>query len=1032
MSRHFIEEYLAEIDRLRRYSGTGTEGVISEAFKSLLKACARQRGLHFIPQYQFQTAQGALIRPDGTILHDLRVPLGYWEAKDAQDDLDAEIARKLRRGYPQDNIVFEDSREAVLIQDRREAMRCSLSDVPALDELLGRFFGYERREIGDFRKAVEQFQRDMPAVLEALRAKIADAHRGNAAFRAKARAFLDHARDTIDPGVSEADVREMLIQHILTEDIFAHVFDDRDFHRHNNVARELYALEETFFRGAVKRDTLRALEPYYATIRSTAALISGHSEKQRFLKAIYERFYRIYDPKKADRLGVFYTPEEVVRFMVKATDRLVQLHFGRGLIDEDVEILDPATGTGTFVCELLEHFRGQPDKLARKYKQEIHANEVAILAYYVANLNIEATYAGIAGQYAEFPSLCFVDTLDNVAGLAVARGHQHDLLAALSAENVERVRRQNGRRISVIIGNPPYNSNQQNENDENRNRAYPHIDRRIADTYIRLSRARKTKAYDPYARFFRWATDRLGDDGVVAFVTNNSFAKKKNYDGFRRAAAEHFTDIYVIDFKGDARSSGEVRRREGANIFDDQVKVGIAISFMVRDSAKTGCTIRYAAVPDAAKLEEKQAFISGRSIDDIPFRTVTPSEAHDWVDIPTADWSAFLPVASQEARAARSEELAHAVFRTYALGVSTNRDEWLYSASAEEAGRKAAALVEAYDRVPADAQAFPPTLKWSRNLKRRLAQGRREPFDPGRIRRANYRPFTARWLYQSRLFVDEPGGLDAFFPVGAENVAICFSDVGSRSGVCVLAVDGPADLHFGAAIDAYQQVARWRYGPGGDRVDNVTDWALERMREAAPAGPGEAPLTKDDVFAYVYAALYDPAYRRGFAANLRNAFPRIPLRPDARRWAAWGRRLLELHLGYGTADPWPLRRVEPPAAARRPGLRSRPEEGAIDIDGHLRLEGVPPEAWDFVLGNRSALDWVLDQHRPRAPRDPALAALLGRRGADARAGGTGRDGLADLLARIVTVSVGTAEVQREMEAAQAADADEEDEEHAPA
>jgi hypothetical protein len=423
------------------------------------------------------------------------VPLGYWEAKDEDDDLDVEIAKKLRRGYPQDNIIFEDSREAVLIQNRHQVLRCSVTDGPELLRLLNLFFGYERQEIADFRKAVKQFQRDMPAVLEALREKIADAYKTNKSFTAKAAEFLDHARKTINPTVSDADIREMLIQHILTEEIFAHVFNDSDFHRHNNIASRLYALEDEFFKGPVKRQTLHSIEPYYATIRSTAALITSHTEKQQFLKVIYENFYKIYDKKKADRLGVVYTPNEIVRFIIEGADWLAHKHFGKGLIDRGVEILDPSAGTGTFICELLEHFRGQPAKMAWKYTNELHANEVAILSYYVANLNIEATYAALAKTYIEFPALCFVGTLDNISGLGIRSRQQLDLLAGLSDENVERVRRQNRAKISVVIGNPPYNANQQNENDNNKNRTYPHIDELIKQTYVKQSTAQKTKQY---------------------------------------------------------------------------------------------------------------------------------------------------------------------------------------------------------------------------------------------------------------------------------------------------------------------------------------------------------------------------------------------------------------------------------------------------------------------------------------------------------------------------------------------------------
>ena len=1040
MSLQLIQSYFNEIDRLKKFSGTTTEGVISEAFKDLLKAWSRQKNLQFVAQYQFLSNQKTQIRPDGTILHDLRVPLGYWEAKDEDDDLDIEIAKKLKRGYPQDNIIFEDSRHAVLIQNRQQVMRCSVTDGPELLRLLQLFFGYERQEIADFRRAVKQFQQDMPAVLEALREKIADAYKTNKGFSARAAEFLDHARKTINPTISDPDVREMLIQHILTEDIFANVFNDSDFHRHNNIARRLYALEDEFFRGPIKRQTLRSLEPYYATIRSTAALITSHTEKQQFLKVIYENFYKIYDKKKADRLGVVYTPNEVVRFIIEGADWLTRKHFGKGLIDRGVEILDPSAGTGTFICELLEHFRGQPEKMAWKYSNELHANEVAILSYYVANLNIEATYAALTKKYTEFPALCFVDTLDNISGLGIKRGQQLDLLAGLSDENVERVRRQNRAKISVVIGNPPYNANQQNENDNNKNRTYPHIDELIKQTYVKQSSAQlNVNQYDMYTRFFRWATDRLGDDGIIAFITNNSFAKKPNYDGFRKIAAEQFCDIYVIDFKGDARTSGEPRRREGDNIFENAIKVGIAISFMVRKtSSKEPCAIYYAAVPDHAKLAEKQAFIFGKRLSDIQFETITPDAKHNWVGISENDWDDFPAIASKNARAAKVEGQVRTIFKTYALGMSTNRDEWLYSMDRKDLATKVRALISAYDKVPATAKAYPNTLKWSETLKRQLAAGKREAFDAALLKKTSYRPFVPRWLYQSRLFIDRSSVLETFFPAGNSNTAICFSDVGSRTGTCILAVDGPADIHFGAAIDAYQEVAQFRYTKAGERVDNVTDWALRLFEKTYgktgllnPGRTSDAPpakrrierrsamrnVTKESIFHYVYAVLYDPAFREIYADNLRREFPRIPFYRDFWLWSDWGKELMQLHVGYEAVAPWPLKRLEKPV--KQGGSRAKPAvllradkvKGVIEIDSETSLSGVPDAVWAYKLGNRTAIEWVLDQHKERKPKDPVIAESF-----NSYRLSTFKERVVDLLCRVTRVSVETVRITEQMKA----------------
>jgi predicted helicase len=677
MSQLLIQKYLNELSDLKKVSGTARESVVREAFKDLLKGMGRSHDLVFIPEHQLETAKGAKIYVDGALVYDLRLPFGYWEAKDQEDDLDKEIEKKFTKGYPQDNIIFEDSHKAILIQNKNEIMRCSVDDVKQLENLLHLFFSYQRPEILQFRKAVTQFQSDLPEVLKALREMIETAYSSNMEFRAGTEKFLLHAQESINPAVNAEDVREMLIQHILTEEIFSKVFDDDEFHRQNNIAKELYELEGLFFVGPLKKNTLKALEPYYNAIRATAHQISTHNERQKFLKVIYEGFYKIYNKKAADRLGVVYTPQEIVRFMVESADWLCQKHFGKALIDKGVEILDPATGTGTYICELLEHFRGQPQKLAYKYKEELHANEVAILPYYVANLNIEATYAAITGQYAEYPNLCFVDTLDNVAALGKFSGHQDDLFGSMSDENVARIKRQNSRKISVIIGNPPYNANQQNENDNNKNRTYPRIDERIKATYIKESTAQKTKAYDMYTRFLRWASDRLRDEGIVAFVTNRSFIDSRTMDGFRRCAAKDFAEVWIVDLGGDVRANPKLSGTKN-NVFG--IQTGVAISFLVRKKASKH-HLFYFGRPSMETREDKLEFLSNTTISKIGFSEIKPGANANWVHNSVNNFAGLIAIGAKEVKNGIANE---AIFRLFSLGIVTNRDDWVYSHSEKE------------------------------------------------------------------------------------------------------------------------------------------------------------------------------------------------------------------------------------------------------------------------------------------------------------------------------------------------------------
>jgi len=462
VSIHLIQQYHAKVEKLIRYGGSRNESALRKAFQDLLEQYAVGRNLLLVPEVEFRRG-GVRVIPDGTLKDPLRQDWGYWESKDEKDNLADEIAAKFAKGYPSTNILFEDTHTAVLYQGGAEVLRADFTDAPALNAMLTRFVSFEPREVTEFHRAIEGFNADVPALAGELRAIIEEQFKANADFRKALGEFLELCQKAINPRVEMADVREMIIQHVLTEDIFMTVFDEPQFHRENAIARKLQEVVATFYHGASRRDIHARIAPFYETINARAAQIYNHWEKQKFLKALYENFYRAYNPKAADRLGIIYTPDEIVHFMIEAADHLVYKHFGKTLGDEGVEILDPATGTGTFISELIEYL--PLSHLKYKYQREIHCNEVAILPYYIANLNIEYTYKQKTGEYLEFENICFVDTLDNL-GFVRTGQHQMDFFAIVD-ENIERIKRQNTRRISVIIGNPPYNANQLNENENN-------------------------------------------------------------------------------------------------------------------------------------------------------------------------------------------------------------------------------------------------------------------------------------------------------------------------------------------------------------------------------------------------------------------------------------------------------------------------------------------------------------------------------------------------------------------------------------
>ena len=856
--------------------------------------------------------------PDGTVKDTLRMARGYWEAKDSHDDLDAEIDRKFDRGYPRDNIVFEDSRNAVLIQNSGEtAMRADMSRPADLHRLIRRFLDYELPQIEEFRHAQKQFKADLPAVLENLREAVEEAEAENQAYMAAAAGFLELCRQSISPDVSAADVREMLLQHILTRDIFLRVFAEDQFHRENDIAQRLDGLERTFFTGDVRRQAIDRLRAYYGAIGRAADDIADYAEKQSFLKAVYEDFYKAYNPAAADRLGVVYTPNEVVDFIIRGADHLLRKHFGRSLADDNVQILDPATGTGTFVTSLIDYL--PPDRLEYKYLNEIHANEVAILPYYIANLNIEYTYRERTGRYLVFPNLCFVDTLDNMdwqgagaTGGAVQRQGAFNL-GGISTENWIRVQEQNEKTISVIIGNPPYNANQSNYNEFNPNRPYPEIDRRINETYIAESTAQKTKQYDMYKRFIRWASDRLADDGIIAFITNRAYLDKLQDDGFRKVTLGEFSDVYVVDLGGDIRKSKGV-----GNVFG--IMTGVAIGFFVRSSmSQPHANLHYYSVTDEQSGEEQLSRLQRLSVADIAFEEITPDSKGNWLNQINEDFENLLPIANRETRFAKTVDGERAVFGRYSLGVSTNRDEWVYDFDKRKLRDKVLFFSDTYNELlDTNDGSDNAIIKWSEATRSHFRRRRRITYTDANRIHSLYRPFTVKSYFADPVMNDRLTGnhYEMFgSDLGQHNKAICFQSTGGRRPFAVMATNRIVDHHI--FFDGTQCLPLYRYTPDGERVSNITGWGMRRINDHYRKDWGEDfektypdGIGPEDIFAYTYAVLHDPVYLYDYATDLLREFPRLPLYHEFDIWARMGRQLLDLHIGFESAEPYPLERVE--------------------------------------------------------------------------------------------------------------------------
>ena len=942
-----IERYREDKERFKSVGGSDNEQSIRRAFANCLDAYCREHRNRLTLVDEVEAAHRN--RPDGTVKDALRMAHGYWEAKDTHDDLDAEIQNKFNRGYPRDNILFEDSETAVLFQNGGEAMRVDMSRPDELHRLIRIFLDYELPQIEEFRKAQQQFKTDLPTVLGNLRETIEEAEAHNADYRAAVATFLDLCRQSIGPAVTEADVREMLLQHILTKDIFLRVFGEDQFHRENNVAKELDALEETFFTSDVRREAIDRLRMYYGAIGRAADEIVDNAEKQQFLKALYEDFYKAYNPAAADRMGVVYTPNEVVDFIIRGTDHLLQKHFGRTLADDNVQILDPATGTGTFVANLINYL--PLDRLEYKYQNEIHANELAILPYYIANLNIEYTYKERTGKYLEFPNLCFVDTLDNMdwqgagaTGGAVERQSSFNL-GAISVDNWVRIQSQNEKPISVIMGNPPYNDSATLWGDGGANRSYLEIDRRIKDTYIKSSTAQKTHQYDMYKRFLRWASDRLADDGIIAFITNRAYLDTRQDDGFRHVISQEFTDVYVLDLGSDVRRNPKIAGTTH-NVFG--IQTGVAVGFFVRDKAKLGaCAIHYASREDAELAQDKLAYMRNTNLEGINLVHITPDAGANWLNQSSSNFRKQLPLANRVRKGSGTAGPERSVFRLVTPAVKSNRDSWVYDFDALNLQNKAIFFLNAYNQfIEEQDQSFDPVIKWSDSLQDSFHRGETFVYDDAKQVASLWRPFVVKWYFAEAVMNDrltrnhvELFGSD----LHQENHIINFCTNGKD--FYVLAADRLSDFHFTGDT---QCLPLYRYTEDGARVSNITEWGLSQINDHYRKAWGndfaeEFPngITPEHIFAYTYAVLHDPVYSHDYEVDLKQEFPRLPLYKDFSAWARMGQELLDIHIGFESADPYPLKRVDTGVKAKRTILRADKDNGRIVLDDITTLTGVP-------------------------------------------------------------------------------------------
>ena len=1007
-----IRDYYATLQQYEQ-QGIKHEGAVSSPFEGLLHACAKQVNATLVPQYGMRAPKGNRIVIDGVVFDEYGLPFAYWEAKDIDDNLAKAVQEKRYAGYPLDNTLFQTPQHVILYQNGQVALDLDITEPAGLIAALQHLFSYVPPALDNWYTAVSDFREHVPNLANKLKELIEQRHETDPAFKKAFTDFYETCRTAINPDLSQDAVEEMLVQHILTERIFRTVFNNSAFTRRNIIAREIENVVDVLIQQAFSReDFLKPLDRFYVAIEQAAMLCKDFSQKQHFLNTFYEKFFQGFSEDVADTHGIVYTPQPIVDFMVKSVAHILETEFDRSLSDSGVHIIDPFVGTGNFIVRLMQDIQGTA--LEEKYRHELHCNEVMLLPYYIASLNIEQEYFQRMGAYLPFEGIALADTFELL---------EQDQGELFTRENTERVKRQKATDMFVVIGNPPYNAWQVNDSDNNRNRKYKAMDDRIMETYAADSKATlKNALYDPYVKAIRWASDRIEDEGVVAFVTNNGFLDGLAFDGMRKHLADDFDAIYILDLGGNARKGLKV---SDANVFG--IRVGVSINLLVKNKGKSSekPNIFYYCTDGLWNKEKKFNFLNERQhTGNIEWNSIQPNKQHTWLTEGLhAEFDTFIPMGTKEAKASK-DAAVNVIFKTYSNGVKTNRDAWVYNFNRNVLTENVQRMIGTYNaevdrwkrredqRVNvSDFVIYNDSkIKWDQELRRHLQRGKYAEWTYDKVRVSLYRPFTKSNLFFDRVLNNRVYLLPSIFPTPnteAKNQIICVAGIGNRKSFgCLVTNNIPAlDLAFEKA----QCFPFYTYDEDGtNRQENITDWALTEFRTHY----NDDTITKWDIFHYNYALLHHPTYHEKYEMNLKRDLPYIPFAEDFWGFAKAGEQLANLHVNYESVPKYNgLKRIETPGMIvdwSVEKMRLSKDKTQLKYNDFLTLDGIPAEVYDYRLGNRSALEWVVDQYRVKVDRRSGIVNDPNRTDQPQY--------IVDLIGRVITVSLRTVDIVKNLPA----------------
>lgn len=819
--------------------------------------------------------------------------------------------------------------------------------------------------------------------------------------------FLHSLQHNINESIDQSQSIEMLAQHLITLPIFDALFGEYSFVKNNPVSSAMEQIVEELSQFGFEKEQ-KELQPFYDSVRLRAEGIDNAQAKQKIIITLYDKFFSTGFKSTTERLGIVFTPVEVVDFIVKSVDVVLRKHFGKTLASENVHILDPFTGTGTFITRTLHYLKSLMDSgeitfddIIRKYTQELHANEIVLLSYYIAAINIEAVFDEINGDepYAPFEGIVLTDTFESTET-------EDTIDDSFFGTNDKRLKRQQEKPITAIIGNPPYSVGQGNQNDNNQNISYPKLDKRLADTYVKNSNATSSRStYDSYIRAFRWASDRLKNKGVIGFVTNGGYLSSNSTDGLRDAIYKEFNHLYILNLRGNALGLGEIRKKEGGNVFGAGTRTSVAVSILVKDGSNNH-KLHYYDIGDYLSQKEKLKIIEDFSdISSIAWDTIQPDANNDWLNQRDPSYQGYTSLSTE----------ANSVFNNNVIGVVTNRDSWVINFSKKSVENNVNTLIENYNRELGRLRSFNSSdrkrmlnrrenfVKWTRKLERMLSNDTAISYDESRLILTLYRPFTKKWFYYSKDLNEETRLYYKKF--GENNLVITTTGRGVSRDFSTLITNLIPNM------DSLEK------SQGFMRFDNeVNETSLfqnnDNMNQAFADKLG---LSLDETFAYVYGLLNSREYQEKYANDLKKDLARIPIVKNKEKYVEVGQKLMDLHLNYEEVPVYEGVEITPfinPSykVTKMRFAKKRDEKGksvnnlsTIIFNSDITISNIPEKAYEYVVNGRSAIEWIIDQYQVKTDRKSGIKDDPNDYSEDEKY-------IFNLLLRIINVSVQTVDL----------------------